>query len=89
MESKAKSEGWQIYQIILRGQLDPSWSDWLNGFALTTATAADGTCLTLLAGKVADQAALRGILTKLWDLNLELVSLYRISTKHRDADESQ
>ena len=89
MENNAGSEGQPIYQITLRGELDPSWSNWLNGFALTTATAADGTCITLLAGAVADQAALRGILTKLWDLNLELVSLYRIGSKHRDVDESQ
>jgi hypothetical protein len=66
-----------IYQIIVKGELDPSWSDWLSGFALTTAYAKDGSCTTILSGPIADQAALRGTLTRLWDLNLEVVALFR------------
>jgi hypothetical protein len=66
-----------IYQIIVKGELEPSWSDWLSGFALTTAFAEDGSCTTILSGPIADQAALRGTLTRLWDLNLEVVALFR------------
>jgi hypothetical protein len=68
-----------IYQIIVKGELDPSWSDWLSGFALTTALAEDGTCTTILSGPISDQAALRGTLARIWDLNLEVVALFRIN----------
>ena len=66
-----------FYQIIVKGELDPSWSDWLSGFALTTAFAEDGSCTTILCGPITDQAALRGTLTRLWDLNLEVVALFQ------------
>jgi hypothetical protein len=66
-----------IYQIIVKGELDPSWSDWLSGFALATVVAEDGSCTTILSGPIPDQAALRGTLTRIWDLNLEVVALFR------------
>jgi hypothetical protein len=66
-----------IYQIIVKGELDPSWADWLNGFVLATAIAEDGSCTTILSGPIPDQAALRGTLTRIWDLNLEVVALFR------------
>ena len=65
------------YQIIVKGVLDPSWSDWLSGFALATATADDGTHITILTGPIPDQAALRGTLSKIWDLNLEVIAFFR------------
>ena len=71
----------QIYQITLKGALDPSWSDWLNGFEISTGTAADGTCITMLTGVVPDQAALRGVLTRIWDLNLEVTSVHQVQGK--------
>ncbi len=58
------------YCIRVRGQLGPEWSDWFEGLALS---AEDGE--TLLAGPLADQAALHGILAKLRDLGLPLVSV--------------
>jgi hypothetical protein len=62
-----------IYQIKMQGRLDESWSGWFNGMTVTS----DGDTTTL-TGPVADQSALRGILTKLWDLNLALISVTRI-----------
>jgi len=59
-----------IYQIRVKGILDPSWSDWFDGF--TIASTEDETELT---GLVADQAALHGILTKINDLSLPLISV--------------
>ncbi len=61
-----------VYQIKMQGKLDESWSGWFNGMAV--AFDSDTTTLT---GAVADQSALRGILTKLWDLNLALISATR------------
>jgi hypothetical protein len=44
----------------------------------------DGYHSTVLAGPVVDQAALRGILTRLWDLNLDIISVNRISREGED-----
>ena len=60
-----------VYQIQVKGWLDGSWSDWFEGLALVPLATGD----TLLTGPVVDQAALYGILWKLRDLNLSLVSL--------------
>ena len=62
------------YEIRLRGRLDPRWSDWFDGLALTTAT--DGT--TTLHGPVVDQAALHGLLQRLRDLSLPLISVNQV-----------
>jgi hypothetical protein len=78
MEARMKSEKRETYQIALKGELDPSWSDWLNGYEVNTAVDPDGVRTTILAVKIADQAALRGILNKIWDFNLEIIALQRI-----------
>ncbi len=59
------------YAIRLQGRLDSSWAEWLGGMSLTHAR--DGT--TVLAGPVADQAALHGLLQRLRDLGVTLVSV--------------
>jgi len=66
------------YRIIIKGELDTGWSDWLNGFEIETVELADGSLVTWMTGRIADQAALRGMLNRLWDLNLELVALIQI-----------
>ncbi len=71
--SHSEPEGQAVYQIKLRGRLDESWSSWFDGLAITH----DGDTTTL-TGVVADQSALRGILSKLWDLNLVLMAVNRI-----------
>lgn len=65
------------YQIIVQGRLDSDWSVWLNGIEVRTEISENGVCTTTLSGVIKDQAALRGILNKLWDLNLELVAVSR------------
>ena len=62
------------YEICVQGRLDARWSDWFNGLSVTET--GDGE--TLIKGVVADQAALRGILEKIWNLNLVLVSVRRL-----------
>ncbi len=66
------------YQIKVRGCVDPSWSDWFNGLQVSSETDRDAGCVTVLTGSVEDQANLRGILNRLWDLNLVLVSAFQI-----------
>ena len=66
-----QAAGPQSYEIRLRGRLDPRWSAWFDGMTLTTAD--DGT--TTLRGPVTDQAALHGLLQKVRDLGLPLLSV--------------
>ena len=62
-----------VYQIRVRGQLGSQWSAWLEG--LTVAATVDGD--TTLRGPLADQSALHGVLARIRDLGLELVSVTR------------
>ena len=66
-----------IYQIIIQGELDESWTDWLNGFVITIERDADGVPISNITGIITDQSALRGILTRIWDMNLTLISVSR------------
>ncbi len=59
------------YEIRLKGRLDSGWADWLGGMSLTHTS--DGT--TVVAGPVADQAALHGLLQKLRDMGVTLISV--------------
>lgn len=66
-------EGPWCYEIRIEGRLDARWSEWFEG--LTIADGPEGE--TVLAGALPDQAALFGVLGKLHDLNLVLISLRR------------
>ena len=62
------------YEIRLQGRIDPRWATWFEGMTLTDHT--DGT--TVIHGLVADQAALHGLLQRLRDLGLPLLSVDRV-----------
>ncbi len=63
------------YEIRLHGRLEPRWSAWFDGLTLTPG--ADGT--TTLRGPVADQAALHGLLQRLRDLGIPLLSVAQVA----------
>jgi hypothetical protein len=71
----------QVYQIRIQGRLDKRRSDWFEGMTMEFERVSDDTPMTTLTGAVADQARLRGILSKLWDLNLTVVSVARIEMR--------
>jgi hypothetical protein len=62
----------EVYQIQVRGILDETWSDWFDGMMITVERD-----VTTMTGAIPDQAALRGILDRIWDLNLALISVRR------------
>ena len=68
-----------VYQIGVQGSIDESWSEWFEGMTVAFEEAREGAPTTTLTGPVADQAALRGLLTKAWDLNLTVVSVSLLS----------
>ena len=62
------------YELRVRGVLEPHWSDWFEGLQVTS----DERGQTIIAGPVTDQAALHGLLAKVRDLGLELLSVRRL-----------
>jgi hypothetical protein len=65
-----------IYQIRIRGHLDRRWTEWFGEVSITPEDKGE----TLLTGQVADQAALHGLLRKVRDLGLPLISVTRAQT---------
>ena len=72
-----------VYQIRLKGHLGPQWTDWFGGLTITLEEDGD----TLLTGPVVDQAALHGLLKKVRDLGLPLLSVNRVQPGQADASD--
>jgi hypothetical protein len=62
------------YQITVEGVLDARWSSWFDGLEMTS----DASGRTTIAGPVADQAALHGLLARIRDLGLPLIDVHRV-----------
>ncbi len=65
-----------VYQLRIKGHLGPKWADWFGGMAITLEEGGE----TLLTCLVVDQAALYGLLRKVRDLGLPLISVTRAQT---------
>jgi hypothetical protein len=72
-----------VYQIRIEGHLGCQWTDWFEGLTITQEDNGD----TLLTGPVIDQAALHGLLKKVRDLGIPLLSVIRVEPGQADASE--
>ena len=71
-----------IYEIKIKGLLDDHWSQWFEGMTLERQENAEaGQDCTLIIGPIADQPALHGLLAKIRDLNLTLISVRELDPK--------
>lgn len=70
-----------VYQIRIKGHLGCEWTDWFGGLAITLEDNGD----TLLTGPVVDQAALHGLLKKVRDLGMPLISVIRVKPGQAEA----
>ena len=69
------------YAIEVQGWLDESWSDWFDDMDVVPEVTAEGTTITKLTGIVVDQAALLGLLRRLHNLHLRLLSVNQVERK--------
>jgi hypothetical protein len=74
----------EYYEVKIRGHLDPCWSDWFAGLKLTHL---EGD-VTQLSGLLPDQAAIYGLLERMRDLNLTLISVTCGTPSTQDADKN-
>jgi len=74
-----------VYQIRLKGHLGPQWTDWFGGLTITLQEDGD----TLLTGQVIDQAALHGLLKKIRDVGMPLISINRVEFTKNDPHNSK
>ena len=69
-----------VYQIRLRGHLSDQWTDWFEGLTITLEENGD----TLLTGPIIDQAELFGLLRRVRDLGMQLISVNRVGAGKPD-----
>jgi hypothetical protein len=74
-----------VYQIRIKGHLGPEWTDWFASLTLTLEANGD----TLLTGPVVDQAALHGVLRKVRDLGLPLISVLHVEAGPADTSDGK
>jgi hypothetical protein len=74
-----------VYQIRIKGHLDRRWTDWFEGLTIDLEDNGD----TLITGAVVDQAALHGLLKKVRDLGMPLVSVNRVEPDQAEANDGK
>ena len=73
------------YEIQVQGELDRGWESYIDGLVVRNEPSCK-TSVTTLICPVVDQAALRGLLCRLWDLNLALIAVRRVVTDNKEKE---
>jgi hypothetical protein len=68
-----------FYEIRVSGRLNPEWAEWFGNLAIRAEQSGEGTSCSILSGPVADQSALFGILNRVRDLGLRLISVNSVA----------
>lgn len=76
------------YEIRVQGELDQSWTSYFNNLTITPNNSGESPITTLIS-RVVDQPALRGLLCKLWDLNLTLISVRQLEAEYPKEDRNE
>ncbi len=79
-EMSDKQPRMTTYRIIIRGGMDASWSDWFSGLRIESRTNGE----TMLTARLPDQAALHGLLRRIRDLGLPLISVETVAFDEED-----
>ena len=82
--NEANCSGPGEYVIKVKGHIDEGKSYWFEGLTMTTGFDEDGRPITTFSGPLADQAALHGVLAKIRDMNLPLISVSQVETDSKD-----
>ena len=69
-----------VYEIRVKGHLDPHWSEWFGGLTITNLENGEA----VLCGEIVDQAALHGVLSRVRDLNLPLIAVRTVDPEPQD-----
>lgn len=85
-ESIAKSAVTADYEIQISGVMHERWSHWFGDITITVDPQKDRPPLTIFHCPAMDQARLRGMLNKIWDLNLDLIAVQRLPIDRMDED---
>lgn len=83
LSSKMEQDSPRVYQIRIEGHLSSQWTDWFGGLTVTLEDNGN----TLLTGPVIDQAALHGLLKKVRDLGMPLVSVIPVEPGSADLNQ--
>jgi len=82
MDPQPHQDQTTIYQFQVEGQLNPAWSEWFEDLTLTHEASGN----TILTGPIPDQAALHGVLIKIRDLGLTLITVKRLKKSEAGAN---
>ena len=75
--------GQGVYEIKAKGHLDEQWSSWFDGLQITTGFSEDGIAITTFTGTIVDQAALHGVIARVRDIHMPLISVNQIKPEER------
>ena len=81
---QSKFCGQGLYEIKVKDHIDEAWSSWFEDMAITTGFTEDGTPVTTFTGPIIDQAALHGVLGKIRDINMPLISVNQVEIDAKD-----
>ena len=78
--SQSNYSGRGQYEIKVKGHLDEQWSSWFEDLTITTGFGEDGMPITTFSGPIVDQAALHGVLARIRDINMPLISVNQVES---------